>query len=372
MVTLNIDNRNIFSICINYRYAEKHICNNRDFLKAHLAEHLIVVNTCKHLRDSIDVDIGTEKYISGLTNIESSSFQFTAPNYYIEFANAFITSICNHDLSRITQEDFIEQVANVLKEYEYPEHSFQKKCLLFYNYINEFEDVDYKSEMDVITLSDIKDFIINRFKKDNCDIFYCGNHIYESHINVSCWERNTHPLKSDIDYCISSEHRIRFVNGKRNETWLAYRLPTILSLQDYLTCEIVSKVIQIFVTNANRKLFGTNVKNIGTHYTDRCAYSLYSVNTKFKDLSFDYPPSQIYQICDMVKKEYKDRLLINNDSLLNYMKFYKKIYYLTDSMEYQILDIGKAFDSLDANEIGSKFIKIYRIDNCVALQFMEV
>ena len=371
MILVKKENRDIFSICINYRYAEEYGVSNTDFLKAHLAEHLMVVNVCRQFQKYFGEKVGVEKYISGLTNIESSCFQLSESNQYICYAKDFVEMRCNHNLDYITEKDLSEQEANVLKEYDYPDNSFRGRCNEFYNYINDLDEIDYEKEIEQITFDEIRDFIDKRFITNKCDIFYCGKSNNEVQTKALQWSRNAKPKRICKTFsCHTRKRNIYSPNNQNSQIWFAYQFFKLQSIHDYIISEIVAKTIQIAITLSNKSSLEIQVINVGTHYTDICAYALFVANTTYNNLKFDYSREEIYIIIDAVKKEYETRLLLKNDSLLETIKFYKKIFYITMEVDQQI-DIKSVFNKIDTREIYKRFEEIYATGAKTIMQFIK-
>ena len=356
MILFKNEEREIFSIHINYRYAEKYRISNEDFLKAHLAEHLIVVDACREMQNCFDRSASVEKYVSGLTNIENSCFQLSASNEYIDYVNEFIKIVCNHKLNYITEHDFSEQVENVLKEYEYPENSYQGRCSAFFNFINALENVNYEEEIYKLTFDDIKKFIEERFVLSKCDIFYCGksNEIIKS--EASLWARHTPMIITPLP--VAKRQNVLFNGDGKKQVWFAYQFYKISSSRDYFISEIVAKTIQIVIALSNKVTLDTPIFNVGTHYTENCSYALFYANTTYDNLCFDYSCELVCRIIDAVKEEYRTRLLLKNDSLLEKIKFYKKLFYITTE-DHTEMDIKSVFEEIKIRDIYSRFEEVY-------------
>lgn len=366
------EEREVFSIHINYRYAEEYGISNEDFLKAHLAEHLLVVNTCRQMQSRFGESVCVEKYVSGLTNIESSCFQLSASNKYISYVNEFIEIVCNHKLNHITEKDFSEQVGNVLREYDYPDNSYRGRCNDFYNFINALEKVNYDEEINKITFTEIKKFIDERFVLSKCDIFYCGRISYEIKTIALRCARNTKPKRicpMSLSRACAKRESISYDVNQNSQVWFAYQLREIQSIEDYIISEIVAKTIQIVVSLSNKTTVDPLVTNIGTHYTDNCAYALFSANITYENLSFDYSCEQVYIIISNVKEEYETRLLLKNDCLLEMIKFHKKLFYITTE-DNTTVDIKSVFNEIDVKDIYSRFEEVYMNGARMILQYI--
>lgn len=353
------EDREIFSIHINYRYAEEYGISNEDFLKAHLAEHLLVVNICRQIQSRFGESVCVEKYISGLTNIESSCFQLSASNKYIVYVNEFIEMVCNHKLDYITEEDFSEQAVNVLREYDYSDNSYRGRCNDFYNFINALEKVSYEEEINKITFTEIKEFIEKRFTLNKCDIFYCGKISHEIKTIALRWARNEKPKRiCPMSLSRAKMGRVSSDFNQNSQVWFAYQFREIKSIKDYIISEIVAKTIQIVVSLSNKTTSDVSIANVGTHYTDNCAYALFSANIMYDNLSFDYSCEQVNIIISSVKEEYETRLLLKNDCLLETIKFYKKLFYITTE-DNTTVDIQSVFNEIDIKDIYSRFEDVY-------------
>ena len=365
------EEREIFSIHINFRYAEEYGISNEDFLKAHLAEHLLVVNTCRQIQSRYGEAVCVEKYVSGLTNIESSCFQLSASNKYISYVNDFIEIVCNHRLDHITEIDFSEQVGNVLSEYDYPDNSYRGRCNDFYNFINGLEKVNFEEEINKITFTEIKRFIDERFVQSKCDIFYCGKDSHEIKTIALRYARKTKPKRiCKMSLSCTKKGSITCDSIQNSQVWFAYQFCEIQSIKDYIISEIVAKTIQIVISLSNKATIETLVTNVGTHYTDNCAYALFSANIIYENLSFNYLSEQINIIISAVKEEYETRLLLKNDCLLETIKFYKKLLYIT-TVDNTAVDIKAVFNEIDVKDIYRRFEDVYMDGARIILQYIK-
>lgn len=359
------EDREIFSIHINYRYAEKHGISNEDFIRAHLAEHLMLVNVCRQMQSRFGDFAYIEKYVSGLTNIENSCFHLSASNEYISYVSEYIGIVCNHQLDHINENDFLEQVENVLREYEYPDDSYRGRCDAFYTFINSLENIDFEEELYKITFDEIKEFIDERFVINNCDIFYCGKINEEIKREALQWAKHTKLKPTNTLLPIAIKRNEMMVNDdQKKQVWFAYRFLKLKTFQDYIISEIVAKTIQIVIALANKITLDNPIINVGTHYTGNCAYALFYANAIYDDLSFGYSREQIHIIIEAVKEEYKTRLLLKNDSLLEMIKFYKKIFYITTE-DITSMDIKCSFEKIEEEEIYNRFEEVYTGDKII-------
>ena len=158
--TIEMKNREIFSIILNYKYTEMSNRSQKAFLKAHLAEHLILENAYYYFYNHAKNEIELMKYISGLTNIDYSSFLLTASNNFTDLIDMFFYAITNfNDNKFISEESFFEQKEAVYREYGYKRFSYKGCCNIFLNFIYELLDIDIENELNMLSLKDIINFI---------------------------------------------------------------------------------------------------------------------------------------------------------------------------------------------------------------------
>lgn len=289
MVCIYREGRDIFSISVNYKHSLPVQQSCYRFLLAHFAEHLVVVAACKRLRDENDKIQGIEKYVSGLTNVEYTSFQLIASNQYLCCVKDFVNSICDHDLQYLSTEDFDEQKKYVLREYEYAGDSYQGSCNRFFYIMNGFEEIDVEKTLNNISFEELQNFIYENFSPSKCKVVYIGKHVNELQ-NVSLISNKialNEPYKENFSSISSSLMKV-FPSNK-TEAWFGYRIPCISGMSDYIAHELVAKVIQIILHLSNKdEIENLKIINVGTHYTGRCPYSLYCVNTTFEKSKFEY------------------------------------------------------------------------------------
>lgn len=347
--------------------------SNFRFLLAHIAEHIVITNACRQLQQICIESFGIEKFITGLTSAEHTTFQLIASNSYISYVKEVLDSICNHNLEYISEADLCEQKKCVLSEYEYADDSFYGCCNRFFRLINEFEEIEIQKELDSITLSDVKTFIGQSFVKERCTVLYVGPHVNNLQDKVAAYgiEMNNNSLfynnYNEYKWQLPS---IRLKTKDKTEAWFGYCRAPVKSIQEYYKNEIISKVLQFIILLSNRdNNENFNVKNIGTQYSDRYSYSLYCVNTFFKDINFNCSKDKISILIESVICEYRTRMYIKFDSLSAFAKEIKKIYLLCGEVRAELSNYIEILESIKQDELCDEIVSIKKNNSFAVMQY---
>jgi len=368
MVFIEKGDRDIFILIINYRYSSAMEQNNFRFLLAHVAEHMIVVNVCRKLKQICGEKIGIEKFISGLTNVEYTSIQLTASNHYLLYVIEFLNSVQDHNLMYISEADLEEQKKNVLSEYAYAADSFQGRCNLAFDLLNGFEKIDVSYELEKITMETIESFVEQFFTKERCTITYVGKHISELQKMLSCYFEGRRNYFSD---CVLNRNlpQINIDSPKNTEVWFGYCRNPVKSIYELYENEIISKAFQ-FLLMLNNSTSGNKliIKKVGCHYSERCSYALYYANSYPEIMKFEGSWGNVAWLLESVIQEYTVRISIKLDSIIELGKYVNKVYLLTgesynnvDSYIEKIglLNIKNLSRDLKALFYENNFLKIY-------------
>lgn len=373
MIYITKDDRDIFTILINYKHSLASELSSFRFLLAHIAEHLVLTNACRQLQQICTEAFEIEKFISGLTSAEHTTFQLIASNNYISYVKDVLDSINNHNLEYISEADLCEQKKCVLSEYEYTNDSFYGCCNRFFRLINDFEDIDIEQALNNITLSDIKTFIEKSFVKEHCTVIYVGSYVNNLRETVAACriEMDNNTLFHDSYNKYNCQFpSIQLKTKDKMEVWFGYCRAPVRSIQEYYENEIISKVLQFMMLLSNRdSIENFNLKNVGTQYSSRYSYSLYCANTFFKDINFNCSKDKIPILIDSVICEYKTRIYIKLDSLSALAKEIKKIYLLTGEVRDKLLDYIEILDSINQDELCDELVSIKKSNSFAVMQY---
>ena len=368
MVYIEKADRDIFSVIINYKHSNAWEQNNLRFLLAHLAEHIMIINACRKLKEEAIPIAGIEKYISGLTSVENTCFQLVAVNEYIPYIPSVINSFMDTELSKIDEQDIKEQKYNMLQEYNYSKDSYKGKCNKFFNVINNFNEIEIEEELEKLTYRDVLNFVEDNYRITKRNIVYVGKP--EPQLYKFCQKEALYSKKYKnfrFDKIIVPDYEL--MDGVV-ETWFGYRTEEINDIGDYFKNEIVAKALYFILNFANRSS-GVDLKYIGTQYSERCCYNLYRVNSTLDNLNFDYDKEVIMLIINSVIQEFKNRLYINLDGVVEFSRFVNKLNLLTRKYFGSIDDYVNCLNCLSHDDIFNSINRIMHEKDFVEIRYKD-
>lgn len=353
------ENRDIFSAILNYKHSNAEEQNHYKFLMAHLSEHILLENACRYIQSMTGRVSTLNKYISGLTNMNYTSFHLLAGNNYHQYLDIFVKAIENRELRHITAEHVLQQKMEILKEYNYPEFSFQGCSNIFFDFIENHEEIKRKEIIDHITMEEVLEFMDTYFSFERLSMTYIGKAA-----EGSGYEYNSAPENGKCQstlYMTESKNCIKNINNTGlGQTWFGSKFNKISTLRDYYEVEIIAKVVHFSFRYLMRsKHMDIPIEYLGTHYTEKGSYfllrtkELFSPETIFRtyDLNLEY-------IVREVLEEYKERLIIKLDSIQEFAKFTNKIFLLTDTYFRKPSCYAKMLDTISAEHITDVLLSL--------------